>query len=168
MTVTQADQHPTWPAGDPGKVLLNCVVSLNVDSVFEELFGSYSDTQVRWHAAAGGPSCRCAVCAATPCLLAWQGTGCCIQPAPVDRAAGCLLLKLLLQAKLHKQRSDTNCAESPWVSQRSQLPAQQFVWPAPPAGADPGTPAQGKFRKVRAGYRQTTAPCVMIALTSWT
>jgi hypothetical protein len=41
------------------------------------------------------------------------------------------------------------CAESPWVSQRGDLPAQQYLWPAPPAGADPGTPAQGKCRKVR-------------------
>jgi hypothetical protein len=70
----------------------------------------------------------------------------------------------LLQAKLHKQRSDTNCAESPWVSQRSQLPAQQFVWPAPPAGADPGTPAQGKFRKVRVVLGLQTAPSMLFAL----
>eukprot|EP00882_Tetradesmus_deserticola_P013796 GHRQ01014652.1.p1 GENE.GHRQ01014652.1~~GHRQ01014652.1.p1 ORF type:complete len:219 (+),score=55.65 GHRQ01014652.1:723-1379(+) len=54
-----------------------------------------------------------------------------------------------IQAKLHKQRHDSNCAESPWVSQRSELPAQQFLWPVPPAGADPGSPAQGKCRKVR-------------------
>ncbi|WIA28955.1 hypothetical protein OEZ86_011477 [Tetradesmus obliquus] len=54
-----------------------------------------------------------------------------------------------VQAKLHKQRNDSNCAESPWVSQRADLPAQQFLWPAPPAGADPGTPGQGKCRKVR-------------------
>jgi hypothetical protein len=34
-----------------------------------------------------------------------------------------------LQAKLHVQRNDTNCAESPWVSSRADLPAQQFAWP---------------------------------------
>ncbi|KAF6254761.1 hypothetical protein COO60DRAFT_285516 [Scenedesmus sp. NREL 46B-D3] len=54
-----------------------------------------------------------------------------------------------IQAKLHKQRNDSNCAESPWVSRRDELPPQQFLWPAPPAGADPGSPAQGKCRKVR-------------------
>jgi hypothetical protein len=50
------------------------------------------------------------------------------------------------------------CAESPWVLQRSDLPAQQYLWPAPPAGADPGTPAQGKCRKVRS--TQQLAACV--------
>jgi hypothetical protein len=45
MTVTLSD-HPTWPDGDPGKVLLNCMISTSVDEVFEELFGSYPQTQV--------------------------------------------------------------------------------------------------------------------------
>eukprot|EP00775_Hariotina_reticulata_P002431 gene2431-2735_t len=54
-----------------------------------------------------------------------------------------------LQAKLHRQRNDTNVAESPWVASRAQLPQQQFLWPAPPAGADPGVAAPGSCRKVR-------------------
>jgi len=45
MTVTVPD-HPTWPDGDPGKALLNCIINTNVDQVFEELFGSYPETQV--------------------------------------------------------------------------------------------------------------------------
>lgn len=45
MTVTLADR-PTWPDGDPGKVLLNCIINTNVDETFEELFGSYPETQV--------------------------------------------------------------------------------------------------------------------------
>lgn len=45
MTVT-LEPHPSWPDGEQGKVLLNCVVSTSVDEVFEELFGSYPQTQV--------------------------------------------------------------------------------------------------------------------------
>lgn len=45
MTVT-LEPHPTWPDGDAGKVLLNCTISTSVDEVFEELFGSYPQTQV--------------------------------------------------------------------------------------------------------------------------
>lgn len=43
MTVLE---QPSWPDGEAGKVLLNCVVSTSVDEVFEELFGSYPQTQV--------------------------------------------------------------------------------------------------------------------------
>jgi hypothetical protein len=59
MTVT-LEPHPTWPDGEAGKVLLNCTISTSVDEVFEELFGSYPQTQVwsytlswLWGSAAG-------------------------------------------------------------------------------------------------------------------
>jgi len=63
-----------------------------------------------------------------------------------------------LQAKLHRQRNDTNMAESPWVDARAQLPQQQFMWPAPPAGADPGVAAPGSCRKV--GKQEGHALCI--------
>ncbi|KIZ00524.1 hypothetical protein MNEG_7441, partial [Monoraphidium neglectum] len=56
--------------------------------------------------------------------------------------------KSQLQEKLHRLRNDANVHESPWVSQRAELPAELFAWEAPP-GAALGAPAAGKMRKVR-------------------
>jgi hypothetical protein len=178
MTVTLSEQ-PAWPDGDPGKVLLNCIISTDVDEVFEELFGSYPQTQVcctvhhvpsrvfsfnawtlsrQWEAQvllhSVGQGVHSHTVQVALCMPSCRGSqrphNVTAQSQDANPFTTCLVhAALCLQAKLHKQRNDSNCAESPWVSQRSQLPAQQFVWPAPPAGADPGTAAQGSWRKVR-------------------